>query len=89
MATYCFALDIYSRISPDINLDQALYYCNSPDEVINHVINHVINGPPSDWSERLKADCFNLLKWNNQMRDFAQAQLLQSLGRGSDFNLVF
>ncbi|XP_048583516.1 NBAS subunit of NRZ tethering complex isoform X2 [Nematostella vectensis] len=84
VAAYCYALDLYSRLNPDLRKHQPAVFTHKPTDVIEHVVRFVIDGVPSEWSEELHALSTCLLQWYNQMADFSQAQLLQSLGRGVD-----
>ncbi|XP_031558111.1 neuroblastoma-amplified sequence-like isoform X2 [Actinia tenebrosa] len=84
LATYSFALEIYTTINPDETLDQPPVYSQDPDDVITHVINEVNHIVGCNCPEDLQDVCSCLIKWYNQMTDFAQAQLLHSLGRGVD-----
>lgn len=82
LATYSFALEIYSTINSDETLDQPPVYSQAPDDVITHMIKKVNHDVEFKYPENLQNACACFVKWYNQMTDFAQAQLLQSLGRG-------
>ena len=78
MATYYYALELYTRLKPHPKL-----YHHRPADVIEHVIDHVSTGIPPDWPEETRDVATLLIQYHNQMADFVQAQLLQSLGRGN------
>lgn len=69
-------------IIPDETLDQPQVYSQAPDDVITHVVEELNHSIKCKYPEDLQNVCKCLVKWYNQMTDFAQAQLLQSLGRG-------
>ena len=69
-------------LSPDIDIDQADVYHHPPDDVVKHVMGLLEKCDSSDWTEDVQTVVTCLLQYHNQMVDFAQAQLLQSLGRG-------
>ncbi|XP_028411208.1 LOW QUALITY PROTEIN: neuroblastoma-amplified sequence-like [Dendronephthya gigantea] len=85
LASYYYALQVYSTLSPQFKDSQASLYLHPPDHVVDHVINslrdHVETG--DDDTKFLMA---HLKRYHTQLADFAQARLLQGLGRGVDIN---
>ena len=82
MAAYCFAVNAYNILQPSLMTQQADVYHYSPSDLIDHVMDHVAAGVHSDWPKESQNFVNYLVQYHNRMADFAQGQLLQSLGKG-------
>lgn len=82
MAAYCFAVNTYTSLQPSLSTHQANVYHQLPSDLIDHVMSHVTAGVHKNWSEESKNFANFLVRYHNHMADFAQGQLLQSLGKG-------
>ncbi|XP_028997310.1 NBAS subunit of NRZ tethering complex isoform X2 [Betta splendens] len=82
LAAYYYSLQIYSRLIPCFKDKNHTLYQADPKELIRSVTQHV--SARSDWPEELQTMIFQLHAYNERLRDFTQAQVLQGLGRGVD-----
>lgn len=82
MAAYCFAVNTYTSLQPSLSTHQADVYHHLPSDLIDHVMSHVTAGVHHNWSEESQHFAGLLVRYHNHMADFAQGQLLQSLGKG-------
>uniref|UniRef100_A0A7N6BUP1 Neuroblastoma-amplified sequence N-terminal domain-containing protein n=1 Tax=Anabas testudineus TaxID=64144 RepID=A0A7N6BUP1_ANATE len=82
LAAYYYSLQIYSRLIPCFKNKNHTLYQADPKELIRLVTQHV--SAYSDWPEELQNLINQLHVYNERLRDFTQAQVLQGLGRGVD-----
>lgn len=82
MAAYCFAVNTYNSLQPSLSTHQADVYHQLPSDLIDHVMSHVTAGVYNNWPEESQNFANFLVRYHNHMADFAQGQLLQSLGKG-------
>ncbi|KAF3702766.1 Neuroblastoma-amplified sequence Neuroblastoma-amplified gene protein -like protein [Channa argus] len=82
LAAYYYSLQIYSRLIPCFKDKNHTLYQADPKELIRLVTQHV--SAYSDWPEELQNLINQLHLYNERLRDFTQAQVLQALGRGVD-----
>ena len=83
IAAYCFALNTYNILHPSLITGQADAYHLLPSELVDHVLRHVTAGVHSNWPKESQHFVNFLVQYHNRMADFAQGQLLQSLGKGT------
>ncbi|XP_068433221.1 NBAS subunit of NRZ tethering complex isoform X2 [Clinocottus analis] len=82
LAAYYYSLQIYSLLIPCFKDKNHTLYQADPKELIRLVTQHV--SAYSDWPEELQKLIRQLRVYNERLRDFTQAQVLQGLGRGVD-----
>ncbi|KAM8832299.1 NBAS subunit of NRZ tethering complex isoform 1-T1 [Spinachia spinachia] len=82
LAAYYYSLQIYSLLTPCFKDKKRTLYQADPKELIRLVTTHV--SAYSDWPEELQQMIGQLQVYNERLRDFTQAQVLQGLGRGVD-----
>lgn len=82
MAAYCFAVNIYNNLQPSLSTHQADVYHHLPSDLIDHVMSLVASGLHNNWPNESQNFANFLAQYHNHMADFAQGQLLQSLGKG-------
>ena len=82
MAAYCFALNTYNNIQPSMQTRQADVYYQLPSDFIDHVMHHIAADIHGNWPKESQDFVNFLVQYHNRMADFAQGQLLQSLGKG-------
>ncbi|KAM9354661.1 LOW QUALITY PROTEIN: NBAS subunit of NRZ tethering complex [Pholidichthys leucotaenia] len=82
LAAYYYSLQIYARLSPCFKDKNHTLYQADPKELIRLVTHHVSSYP--DWPEELQKPISQLHIYNERLKDFTQAQVLQGLGRGVD-----
>uniref|UniRef100_G3PAX7 NBAS subunit of NRZ tethering complex n=1 Tax=Gasterosteus aculeatus aculeatus TaxID=481459 RepID=G3PAX7_GASAC len=82
LAAYYYSLQIYSLLTPCFKDKKHTLYQADPKELIRLVTLHV--SAYSDWPEELQKMIGQLHVYNERLRDFTQAQVLQGLGRGVD-----
>ena len=82
MAAYCFAVNTYNTVQPSVTIHQADAYQHVPSDLIDHVMRHVTAGVHTNWPKDSQNFVNFLVQYHNRMADFAQGQLLQSLGKG-------
>ncbi|KAM7430043.1 hypothetical protein ABFA07_019200 [Porites harrisoni] len=84
MAAYCFAVNTYNNIQPSMQTRQADVYFHLPSDLIDHVMHHIAADTHGNWPKESQDFVNFLVQYHNRMADFAQGQLLQSLGKGVD-----
>uniref|UniRef100_A0A8C2ZUS6 NBAS subunit of NRZ tethering complex n=1 Tax=Cyclopterus lumpus TaxID=8103 RepID=A0A8C2ZUS6_CYCLU len=82
LAAYYYSLQIYSLLIPCFKDKNHTLYQADPKELIRLVTQHV--SAYSGWPEELQKLIIQLHAYNERLRDFTQAQVLQGLGRGVD-----
>ncbi|XP_056284464.1 NBAS subunit of NRZ tethering complex isoform X2 [Pseudoliparis swirei] len=82
LAAYYYSLQIYSLLLPCFKDKNHTLYQADPKELIRSVTQHV--SAYSGWPEELQKLIGQLHAYNERLRDFTQAQVLQGLGRGVD-----
>ncbi|KAK9531668.1 hypothetical protein VZT92_011078 [Zoarces viviparus] len=82
LAAYYYSLQIYSLLIPCFKDKNHALYQADPKELIRLVTHHV--SAYSDWPEEQQKLIGQLHVYNERLRDFTQAQVLQGLGRGVD-----
>ena len=82
MAAYCFAVNTYNNIQPSMQTRQADVYYHLPSDLIDHVMHHIAADTHGNWPKESQDFVNFLVRYHNRMADFAQGQLLQSLGKG-------
>ncbi|KAM6906602.1 NBAS subunit of NRZ tethering complex isoform 2-T2 [Lycodopsis pacificus] len=82
LAAYYYSLQIYSLLLPCFKDKNHALYQADPKELIRLVTHHV--SAYSDWPEEQQKLIGQLHVYNERLRDFTQAQVLQGLGRGVD-----
>ena len=82
MAAYCFAVSTYNIIQPSLSTHQADVYYHLPSDITDHVMSHITAGVHNNWPKKSQDFANFLVRYHNHMADFAQGQLLQSLGKG-------
>ncbi|XP_031726223.1 NBAS subunit of NRZ tethering complex isoform X2 [Anarrhichthys ocellatus] len=82
LAAYYYSLQIYSLLIPCFKDKNHALYQADPKELIRLVTQHV--SAYSDWPEEQQKLIGQLHVYNERLRDFTQAQVLQGLGRGVD-----
>ena len=82
MAAYCFAVNTYNNIQPSMPTRQADVYYHLPSDLIDHVMYHIAADAHGNWPKESQDFVNFLVQYHNRMADFAQGQLLQSLGKG-------
>ena len=80
LASYYYALQVYNLLSPHIDDTQASLYLHPPAHVVEHVIKSIRDRGETD--DDVKFIASHLKRYHTQLADFAQARLLQGLGRG-------
>ncbi|CAH3196515.1 unnamed protein product, partial [Porites evermanni] len=66
------------------NTRQADVYYHLPSDLIDHVMHHIAADAHGNWPKESQDFVNFLVQYHNRMADFAQGQLLQSLGKGVD-----
>lgn len=61
---------------------QADVYYHLPSDLIDHVMYHIAVDTHGNWPKESQDFVSFLVQYHNRMADFAQGQLLQSLGKG-------
>ena len=82
IAAYCFAVSTYNIIQPSLSTHQADVYHHLPSDITDHVMSHITAGLHNNWPKKSQDFANFLVRYHNHMADFAQGQLLQSLGKG-------
>ena len=80
LASYYYALQVYSLLSPQAEDAQASLYLHAPEHVVDHVINGIRGRAETE--DDIKFLVSHMKRYHTQLADFAQARLLQGLGRG-------
>jgi hypothetical protein len=80
LASYYYALQVYSLLSPHVDDTQASLYLHPPAHVVDHVIQGIRDRVET--GDDVKFLASHLKRYHTQLADFAQARLLQGLGRG-------
>ena len=83
LAAYCCALHTYNTLQPWlISHSRADVYRFLPSDLIDHIMCHVAAGVHTNWKNESQPWVNSLIQYHNRMADFAQGQLLRSLGKG-------
>lgn len=82
VAAYCFAVNTYNTLQPSVMTHQADTYRFLPSELIDHIMRHITADVHRNWPKETQLFVNFLVRYHNRMADFAQGQLLQSLGKG-------
>jgi hypothetical protein len=80
LASYYYALQVHNLLSPQVQDTQASLYLHPPEHVVDHVINSIRGRVET--GDDVKFLASHLKRYHTQLADFAQARLLQGLGRG-------
>ena len=82
MAAYWFAVNAFNTLQPSVVTHQSDTYRFLPSELIDHMMRHINAGVHNNWPKETQLFVNFLVRYHNRMTDFAQGQLLQSLGKG-------